>query len=60
MLTACQEQTHFSFGPIKPLAEIEMEYIKYVLKKCDGNKQKSATLLGINRKTIRRKLDGVR
>ncbi len=58
MLTACQEQTHFSFGPIKPLAEIEMAYIKYVLKKCDGNKQKSATLLGINRKTIRRKLDG--
>ena len=57
MLAACQEQTVFSFGLIKPLAEIEMEYIKYVLGKCDGNKQKTATLLGINRKTIHRKLE---
>ena len=57
MLAASQEQTNFSFDQIKPLAEIEMEYIKYVLNKCDGNKQKSAALLGINRKTIHRKLE---
>ncbi len=57
MLAASQEQTVFSFGGIKPLAEIEVEYIKYVLNKCDGNKQKSAVLLGINRKTIHRKLE---
>lgn len=58
MLAAGQEQAGFSFDRIKPLAEIEMEYIKYVLDKCDGNKQKSAALLGINRKTIHRKLKG--
>ena len=57
MLAACQEQATFSFGRIKPLAELEMEYIQYVLDKCDGNKQKSAALLGINRKTIHRKLE---
>lgn len=57
MLAACQEQGAFPFGEIKPLAEIEMEYIKYVLEKCDGNKQKCAALLGINRKTIHRKLE---
>ena len=57
MLAACQEQTSFSFDRIKPLAEIEIEYIKYVLDKCDGNKLKSAALLGINRKTIHRKLE---
>lgn len=56
MLAACQEQP-FSFGRIKPLAEMEIEYIKYVLDKCDGNKQKAASLLGINRKTIHRKLE---
>ncbi len=57
MLAVCQKQTTYSFGQIKPLAELEMEYIKYVLDKCDGNKQKSASLLGINRKTIQRKLE---
>lgn len=56
MLAAGEEQTALLFDQIKPLAEIEMEYIKYVLDKCDGNKQKSAALLGINRKTIHRKL----
>jgi len=57
MLAVCQKQTTYSFGQIKPLAELEMEYIKYVLDKCDGNKLKSASLLGINRKTIQRKLE---
>ena len=57
MLKVCQEQEQFSFGRIKPLAEIEMEYITYVLDKCDGNKQKAASLLGINRKTIHRRLE---
>lgn len=52
-----QATEHFSFARIKPLAEVEMEYIRYVLNKCDGNKQKAASLLGINRKTIHRKLE---
>lgn len=57
MLAGSQEQDIFSFGRIMPLAEMEMKYIKYVLEKCNGNKQKSASLLGINRKTIHRKLE---
>lgn len=52
-----QATEQFSFARIKPLAEVEMEYIRYVLNKCDGNKQKAASLLGINRKTIHRKLE---
>lgn len=51
-----QGADHFSFARIKPLAEVEMEYISYVLNKCGGNKQKAASFLGINRKTIHRKL----
>ena len=57
MLATCREQALFTFGKIMPLAEIEIEYIKYVLNKCGGNKQKAASLLGINRKTIHRKLE---
>jgi DNA-binding NtrC family response regulator len=57
MLETCQDQDVFTFGPIKPLADMEDEYIRYVLDKCGGNKQKAASLLGINRKTIHRKLE---
>ncbi len=45
------------FTGVKPLAELEVEYVRYVLEKCHGNKKKAASLLGINRKTIHRKLD---
>lgn len=57
MLAACQEQEIFSFAQIMPLADMEMKYIKYVLDKCKGNKQKTASLLGVNRKTIYRKVE---
>jgi len=57
MLAVCHEKEQFSFGEVVPLAEIEINYIKYVLDKCKGNKQKAASLLGINRKTIHRKLE---
>ena len=57
MLAACQNQEIFAFSQVKPLAEVEVEYISYVLGKCGGNKQKAASLLGINRKTIHRKLE---
>ncbi len=56
MFTNAQDHEFFSFSQIRPLAELEGEYIKHVLDKCRGNKQKAATLLGINRKTIHRKL----
>jgi DNA-binding NtrC family response regulator len=40
----------------KTLDEVELEYIKYVLARCDGNRVRAAEILGINRKTIQRKL----
>ncbi len=58
MLAVRQEQEDFSFARVMSLADMEMKYIKYILDKCNGNKQKSASLLGINRKTIHRKLGG--
>lgn len=58
MLAVHQEQKLLSFDQIMPLADMEIKYIKFVLAKCNGNKQKSASLLGINRKTIHRKLGG--
>ncbi|HEB50361.1 MAG TPA: sigma-54-dependent Fis family transcriptional regulator [Desulfobulbus sp.] len=56
MLAAGRPGGVFNFDTIRPLAEVEEEYIRHVLERCDGNKQQAATLLGINRKTIRRRL----
>lgn len=41
---------------IRPLADIELEYIRHVLKLCAGNKTQAAELLGITRLTLRNKL----
>ncbi len=40
----------------KSLAEVELEHIKTVLSRVDGNKTRAAELLGIDRKTLRDKL----
>ncbi len=58
MLESCRIDEETGFGSVKPLAELELEYVRYVLEKCQGNKKKAASLLGINRKTIHRKLEG--
>ncbi len=42
---------------IKTLQEHEKDYVKDVLSAVDGNKTKAAELLGIDRKTLRDKLD---
>jgi DNA-binding NtrC family response regulator len=39
-----------------PLHEIEKEYIKKILEKTGGNKYQAAQVLGIDRKTLYRKL----
>lgn len=58
MLESCRDESEGpGFSGVKPLAELEVEYVRYVLEKCHGNKKKAASLLGINRKTIHRKLD---
>ena len=41
---------------IRPLADIELDYIRHVLKLCAGNKTQAAELLGITRLTLRNKL----
>ena len=44
-------------GPaIRPLADIEADYIRHVLQHCGGNKTQAAELLGITRLTLRNKL----
>lgn len=45
-----------SVAAIRPLAEIELDYIKHVLMICKGNKTQAAELLGITRLTLRNKL----
>ncbi|MCB1728363.1 MAG: sigma-54-dependent Fis family transcriptional regulator, partial [Gammaproteobacteria bacterium] len=39
------------------LAELEWRYIQQVLQHCDGNRSKAATLLGIDKSTLWRKLE---
>ena len=45
-----------SCAAIRPLADIELDYIRHVLKLCDGNKTQASELLGITRLTLRNKL----
>ncbi|HSR11744.1 MAG TPA: sigma-54 dependent transcriptional regulator, partial [Thermodesulfobacteriota bacterium] len=40
------------------LDELEKEYIRRVLSEVDGNKTKAAEILGVDRKTLHRKLQG--
>jgi two-component system response regulator PilR (NtrC family)/two-component system response regulator HydG len=41
----------------KTLEEVELDYIRYILHRCEGNRVRAAEILGINRKTIQRKLN---
>ena len=41
---------------IRPLGEVEAEYIGHVLYLCGGNKTQAASLLGMTRATLRSKL----
>jgi transcriptional regulator with PAS, ATPase and Fis domain len=48
--------TTYAAGDIRPLAEIERDYILAVLRAHDGNKSKAAEQLGIGTATLYRKL----
>jgi DNA-binding NtrC family response regulator len=50
------EFTPRSGAIIRPLADIEADYIRHVLQHCAGNKTQAAELLGITRLTLRNKL----
>jgi len=41
---------------LKSLAEVELDYIYWVLARCDNNKSRAAEILGINRVSLYRKL----
>lgn len=56
MLSDMGTERGFIFGKEKSLDEFGRQYIKYVLDRCGGNKKKAAEILGINRKTIHRRL----
>lgn len=45
---------------MRPLAEVEMDYIQEVLRKCKHNQAKAARILGIGRNTLWRKLKKAR
>ena len=47
-------------GFTRSLAEVEAEYIGNVLAEADGNKTRAAEILGIDRKTLRKKLKKVK
>jgi DNA-binding NtrC family response regulator len=42
------------------LAELERAHIEEALSRCDGNVTRAATALGIDRRTLQRKLKGLR
>jgi DNA-binding NtrC family response regulator len=46
-------------GPsgLKSLKEVEAEHIKRIIDHADGNKTKAASILGIDRKTLRTKMN---
>jgi DNA-binding NtrC family response regulator len=49
-------RNRFCFTGEKTLSEVELDYINYILGRCEGNRVRAAEILGINRKTIQRKL----
>lgn len=59
-LPGVEEQNVGSFmagvkASLPTLSELEKEYMKYVLEKTGGHKEKAAQILGINRRTLYRK-----
>ena len=43
-------------GPMPSLSQLEEQYIARVLDRCEGNKSEAARILGIDRRTLYRKL----
>lgn len=55
-LTNSKKKTEVKYPTNLPLKEVEIRHITEVLKSVDGNKTAAAQILGINRKTLRLKL----
>lgn len=58
MILAAIQGTRISVTAVRDLAQIERAHIKRVLADCDGNISEAARILGIDRRTLRRKLGG--
>ncbi|MHB0912623.1 MAG: sigma-54-dependent transcriptional regulator [Armatimonadota bacterium] len=43
-------------GTVRPLHAVEKDHIEFVLSQCEGNQTRAASLLGIDRKTLRSKV----
>lgn len=52
---AVNVRTESAFEP-RPMAEVEAEHIRAVLRHCNGNRSRAAKMLGIGRNTLWRKL----
>ena len=46
----------FTVRGLRPLEDVEREYIQHVLKTLDGNKSQASYLLGVDASTLHRKL----
>lgn len=53
------ETSFFSIDEIMPLSDLEQKYISTVLEHVEGNKRRAATLLGIGRRTLYRRLEEI-
>jgi len=60
MLAVGSAKEGFKFAEEKSLDELQRQYIEHILERCGGNKKRAAEILGVNRKTIYRKLLEIR
>jgi two-component system response regulator PilR (NtrC family)/two-component system response regulator HydG len=56
MLERIRPANRYALPDDQTLGEVELSYIRYILDRCNGNRVRAAEILGINRKTIQRKL----
>ena len=43
--------------PLRPLSDVQRDYVRYVLRETGGNKRKAAEILGVTRRTLYRWLE---
>lgn len=51
------EQNGQASKPLRPLSDVQRDYVRYVLRETGGNKRKAAEILGVTRRTLYRWLE---